>query len=138
MRRVALVVVLLLTLTGCSEQSVPHVVEYELNMVGPNAFADIQARYTGENGLSQRADQFAGSWSQRVTVKYPDVKSVRLTGTFKLRDSIPGQETRLPVSKLRCTITVDGEVADQRIQDAPTCTAKLSATAHPLPSGSGP
>ncbi|HET6215138.1 MAG TPA: hypothetical protein VFE14_19900 [Micromonosporaceae bacterium] len=127
MRRVSLFAVpLLLVLVGCSgggARSVSHTVSYELNMVGPVAFANITASYTDAQGHQVKTTMFGASWSLQVTVAYPKVKSVDLAGSFTPdpAEPNPGQS-----AQLRCTISIDGKMAERHTDYVPVCRTSLA------------
>lgn len=131
MRRTMAAAALLLPLVGCGSEpeSVPHTVRYELNMVGDRAFADITATYTEDSGFDTSETVFAASWSQEVTVRESEVKSVRLSGTIAFDTEVPEAHDNPQLSRLRCRIHVDGKLVVERTAFDPSCSFTLADAA---------
>ncbi|WP_238005929.1 hypothetical protein KZZ52_41985 [Dactylosporangium sp. AC04546] len=142
MRRIAaLAVTLLLTLSGCgtlgsgggteppADQRVSHEVSYDLFHSGGPGFK-LLVSYTDASGRNATAETPTGTWSQSVTLQYPDVTTVTFGG-----QAAPDSGNQPPlgsqIPSTTCILWVDGSIVAQHQSLQPTCQAKLTASVAP-------
>ncbi|WP_239405273.1 hypothetical protein [Frankia sp. Cj3] len=143
MRRLLTVAMTLVFMAGCGTfggggesgpqpaKTVEHVILYQLYAQGGSNFM-ITLNYTDSTGRQKHEESTAPSWAKQVTVRYPDVMLVAISGNAVATPMAPAPlGTGLP--RVQCILTVDGEIVDQKASILPTCEATLTATARPIP-----
>lgn len=136
MRRGLLAVLVLLA--GCgvgggsgpgSARTVDHIILYDMRLHGGPGYK-MQITYTDSSGATTKQETSSPNWSRQITVRYPDVTTVVLSG-ISTEQGAARLGSALPETE--CILWVDGEIVDQEKSLFPTCEAKLTATARPIP-----
>ncbi|AEH08866.1 MULTISPECIES: hypothetical protein [Protofrankia] len=143
MRRLPAVAAALVLMAGCGtfgdrggpaphrEEKVDHVIFYQIYLRGGPGF-EIYLNYTDATGKQQHDESIAPTWFRQITVRYPDVMLVAISGTAVPEPAtLAGLAVQFPSTE--CVLTIDDEIVDQRASGFPTCQATLTATAHPVP-----
>ena len=129
MRQLMVLVAGLLLIAGCgaTPATEKHTVSFQLETVNPTAYTDIKAEYAMWPLAEEKAKAYNTSWKTDVTIHYPDVERVALTGRIQLNDHVllpdPGAES----TKLQCQIWVDDVLVAQNVGTAPTCIHIMKA-----------
>jgi hypothetical protein len=143
MRRVGVVVAVLLALAGCRvdggndgegpAEQVSHEILYDIFYSGGPGF-NIQVQYVDEAGRMTQAMSRGSTWSKTVTLVYPDVTTVFLSGNAV--PDVAQPPVTAPLPQVQCILWVDGKIAAQQRSLLPTCQVELTATKPPAPSPS--
>jgi hypothetical protein len=142
MRRFGLIVVMMVSLTGCGtfggggdkapeSKGVDHVILYDLHALGGGPGFLLTVNYTDVGGGQATEQPSSPTWTHELTLRYPDVTRVAFGGAAIPDPANPPGAVAPP--QVECVLWVDGDIVDQAKGYRPTCQAELTATAKPIP-----
>jgi hypothetical protein len=129
MRQLMVLVAGLLLMAGCAATPATemHTVSFQLETVNPTAYTDMTAEYAMWPLAEEKAKTYDKSWKTDVTIHYPDVERVSLTGRLELNDDVLFPDPAAQTAKLQCQIWVDDVLVAQNVGTAPTCVHIMTA-----------
>ena len=123
MRQLMVLVAGLLLVAGCgaTPATETHTVTFQLETVDPTAYTDIKAEYAMVPLAEEKSKTYDTSWKKDVTIHYPDVARVAVTGEIELNDDVLVPDPGATAARLQCQIWVDGVLVSQHVGHTVTC-----------------